>query len=247
MTCGCFGLKDCCGLTDIAKEKVESYESVIKDGFTDVVIRANDFCEGSEKAHMLLEHTHRVVQYMYRDKSQTTLCVLGVSGIATVCASVVFMIVNFAEPYKTESSSLYIANPALVVFLAWVLGAYISFGFMSAWDHAADTLLFCYAWNRKFSRGSVEKYIPESVRAIVGYDDSEDDRYPYYGKAKSNMYLRTWMPVPEKKEGGKRKVTREEPRERGESPQTSWFNTRTWMGRQEPKPPAELQSLLVKD
>jgi hypothetical protein len=189
------GLKDCCGAREASKEKVESNESFIKDGFTDIVIRANDFASASAKAHMLLEHTHRVVQFMYRDQSQTTLCILGVNGIATICSVVTFLICNFAKIYTEESSTLYIANPALVVLLAWVEGAYIAFGFMSAWDHTSDTLLYCYAWNRKFSPKKVDKFIPEAVRAIVGYEDREEDRYPYYGRAKTNMYLRSWLPV----------------------------------------------------
>jgi len=251
-TCGCFFLKDCCGAKEFAKEKVESNEAMIKDGFSDIVIRANDFGAGSEKAHMLLEHSHKVVQYMYRDSGQTTLCILGVTGIATVCSWVSFMILNFAPIYLEESSSLYISNPGLVIFLSWVLGAYIAFGFMSAWDHTADTLLYCYAWNRKFSRTSVEKYIPESVRAIVGYDDKEDDRYPYYGRAKTNMYLRSWIPVGEKEEKKKKKSSVEPLPPPGTEP-PSWFNANSWMGSQPPKPappgtfiaPGELQPLMT--
>lgn len=196
----CGGCSDCCGLKAWSKEKVESPEALIKDGFSDIVIRANDFAPASEKAHMLLEHSHRVVQYMYRDQSQTTLCILGVGGIATVCSWVTFMITNFAKIYTNEASNLYLANPMMVVQLSWILGAYIAFGFMSSWDHTSDSLLYCYAWNRKFSRKTVEKYIPEAVRAIVGFDDKEDDRYPFYGRAKTNMYLRSWITVNDKPE-----------------------------------------------
>jgi len=247
----------CCCLTSCAdqtrtslKEQVESQDAMIKDGFTDVCIRANDFAQGSQKAHMLLEHSHKVVQYMYRDLTQTTVCMLGVGGIATVCAWVSFMIVNFAPIYMEPASPLYVANPALVVFLSWVLGAYVAFGFMSAWDHTSDTLLYCYAWNRKFSRTSVEKYIPEQVRAIVGYDDQEDDRYPYYGRAKTNMYLRSWIPIDNK--GTKKKVVESQPISQS-TPQPSWFMG-SWMGSQPPMmappgsmmAPQEMQSLIPR-
>jgi len=241
--------KDCCGLKAWSKEKVESPEALIKDGFSDIVIRANDFAPASEKAHMLLEHSHRVVQYMYRDQSQTTLCILGVGGIATVCSWVTFMITNFAKIYTVESSNLYLANPNMVVFLSWILGAYIAFGFMSSWDHTSDSLLYCYAWNRKFSRKTVEKFIPEAVRAIVGFDDKEDDRYPFYGRAKTNMYLRSWITVNDKTD--KKKANQEKPPVKLETPEPSWAAQRTWMGgSQAPMPapggPMEMQSLLPK-
>jgi len=248
-------LSDCCGLKDTAKEQVESNESNIKDGFTDIVIRANDFPAASEKAHMLLEHSHKVVQYMYRDMTQTTLCVLGVTVIATVCACVTFLITTFTPDYKQPASALYIANPGLVVLLSWILGAYIAFGFMLAWDHTADTLLYCYAWNRQFSRKSVEKFIPECVRNIVGYDDKEEDRYPYYGKASSSMYLRSWIPIGDKSDKKKAaELPRGMPREgQGYSPQASWFNAGSWVGSMPPQQappgmtqPQEMQSLLQR-
>jgi len=253
MTCGCCGLQGCCGLTTNLKEAVQSDEACIKDGFTDIAIRANDFPAASQKAHMLLEHSHKVVQYMYRDQSQTTLCVLGVTTIATVCAWVAFMITNFAKIYIEPDSQLYIANNGLVVFLSWILGAYVAFGFMSAWDHTADTLLYCYAWNRKCSRNSVNKYIPDSVRQIVGFDDMEQDRYPYYGRAKSQMYLKSWIDVGGG-EGQKKKVVDEKRNAPPvNTPQPSWFNAGSWMGSQPPMqaPPGsmpnyEMQSLIPK-
>jgi hypothetical protein len=235
---GCFGLAGGCGLRDWSKERLGFGDSEedplpeVKDGFTDVVIRANDFKNGSDKAHLLLEQTHKAVQYYYRDLSQTTLCVLGVSSIASISAFVVFCITSF-EPsqrgtfgyifgYNDPSSPMYIANPALVVVLSWILSAYIAFGFMSIWDHSADTLLFCYVFNRKFSYETLSKYVPESVRAMVGYDDEEEERPVYYGRAKESMYLRSWIPVKEKKaeeEGAK-------PLYEGNS---TWFAGTNWM------------------
>jgi len=247
-------LKDCCGLKEVAKEKVQSNESNIKDGFTDIVIRANDFAAASEKAHMLLEHSHKVVQHMYRDMTQTTLCVLGVTVISSICAVVTFLIVSLAKPYKEPSSDLYIANPGLVVFLSWILGAYIAFGFMMTWDHTADTLLYCYAWNVQFSRKSVEKFVPDTVRNIVGVDDKEEDRYPYYGKASASMYLRSWIPGIDKKAEKKTEVPKGMPKEgQGYSPQASWFNAGSWVGSMPPQQappgmtqPQEMQSLLQR-
>merc|ERR1719478_1377318 len=66
---------------------------------------------------------------------------------------------------------------------------------MTIWDHTGDALLYCYCWHRIFNRATVNDFIPDALRFIVGYDDTEDDRYPYYGKARNNMYLRYWLPM----------------------------------------------------
>jgi len=166
-----------------------------KDGFSDVVVRANDFDKGCEKAHELLEHSHKITQFLYRDHSQTTMNLIGVGSVATACSATVYLLVVNLDIYKESTSPLFVADPYLVVLLTWILSAYIAFGFMTLWDHTADSLLYCYAWARRWNRKTVDQYIPESLRFIVGFDDVEGDRYPYYGKAKNNMYLRTWLPM----------------------------------------------------
>jgi len=166
-----------------------------KDGFDDVVVRANDFDKGCEKAHELLEHSHRITQYLYRDHSQTTINLIGVGGIATSVSIAVYLLVVNLDIYKESTSPLFVADPILLTVLTWILSAYIAFGFMTLWDHTADSLLYCYAWARRWNRKTVNNFIPESLRYIVGQDDMESDRYPYYGKAKNNMYLRYWLPM----------------------------------------------------
>jgi hypothetical protein len=206
-----------CGVTAICsqiqqgtKAVVEDETCPIKDAYDDVVIRANDFDNANEKAHNLLEHNHKIVQFLYRDHSQTTINLIGVTSISGLTSLVVYLLVTKLDIYSDPVSNLYIADPFLITFLTMILTAYIAFGFMTLWDHTADTLLYCYAWSRRWDHKTVEKYIPQSLRFIVGFDDVEHDRYPYYGKAKTAMYLRTWLPIvgmedPKKKKKGSEK------------------------------------------
>jgi len=192
----CCAFKACAvGIQNYTRGKIESEDTPTKDAFGDVVIRANDFSDGVGKAHDLLEHSHKIVQYLYRDHSQTTINVIGVMSISGISAMTTYLLVANLDVYSEPMSPLYVADPILVTFITGALSAYIAFGFMTLWDHTADTLLYCYAWSRRWDRATVDKYIPESLRYIVGFDDMDQDRYPYYGKAKNNMYLRYWLPM----------------------------------------------------
>jgi len=195
LTCTFCGLKGCCGLKARAKGVIEQNNCAVKDAFCDVAIRANDFDTASGKAHDFLEHSHKIVQLLYRDLSSTTVNMIGVGSISTMSAIIVYLLAINIPAYADPLSTLYLADPFLITFLAWILSAYIAFGFMMLWDHTADSLLYCYAWSRRWDRKNVDKYIPEFLRAIIGGDDKENDRYPYYGKAKNNMYLRFWLPM----------------------------------------------------
>jgi len=193
--CPCGPKALCEKLQVCTREQIEEESCPCKDAFDDVIIRANDFNEGVEKAHDLLEHSHKIVQYLYRDHSQTTINLIGVISISGIVSSAVYLIVINLDMYAEPISGLYVADPVLVTVLTWFLSAYIAFGFMTLWDHTADSLLYCYAWSRRWNRKTVDQYVPESLRYIVGFDDMDHDRYPYYGKAKNNMYLRYWLPM----------------------------------------------------
>merc|ERR1719210_2647063 len=75
---------------------------------------------------------------------------------------------------------------------------------MMLFDHTADTLLYCYAWNKKFAKDNggcdVEDYLPESLRDIVDADLDEDDGYCFYGQARPEMYLHTWLGTSRRKQ-----------------------------------------------
>jgi hypothetical protein len=189
----CFGLAQCG--KEGCKEKVTDPESVNKDGFHDVVIRSNEWDPAVQKGHELLEHSHPIVKNIYQKLDQMTINVVGIISIASLNTLMVYLFVSLLDAYKEAESNLYVADPMMVCFLAWILSAYIAFSFMTLWDHTCDSLLYCYAWSRKWKRETVNEYIPESLRLIVGFDDTENDRYPYYGRAKNNMYLRSWMPM----------------------------------------------------
>jgi hypothetical protein len=191
--CCCLGFCGTCNKN--TRDAMQKDTFPIKDALNDVVIRANDFDNACEKAHALLEHSHKVVQMMYRDINQATINLIGTFSSATAATMLVYLIVTNMSMYKEETSPMFVADPVLVCFLCWVLTSYVAFGFMTLWDHTADCLMYDYAWSRRWNRKIVDKYIPETLRCIVGNDDKEDDRYPYYGKAKTSMYLRSWIPM----------------------------------------------------
>mmetsp|Transcript_10909 Transcript_10909/g.20504 ORF Transcript_10909/g.20504 Transcript_10909/m.20504 type:complete len:810 (-) Transcript_10909:254-2683(-) len=222
----------CCGMTRSSLQTqvfADQPDKAIpsKDAYHDIVLRSNDFDPANAKACQLLQHSHKVVQMLYRDLYSTTASIMGVVSISSACGFMVFMFVSELDRYKEEGSVYYVPDPIFVAILAWILAAYVSFGFMTVWEHAADGLLFCYCWNRIHNRKSVDKYIPETLRQIVGWDDTENDRYPYYGKAQNNMYLRYWLPVAKPKAPKKeKKLATDAPMPVGPTPQQSMMSGR---------------------
>lgn len=178
-----------------AEEEIQDEGAATKDGFNDVAIRSNDYLAGVEKGHSLLEHSHKTVQHLYRGLWRMTLHIIGVGTCSAMTSAAVYIVVANVDIYKEPVSEYYIADPFLVTFLAFLLSTYMLSGFMNLWDHTSDCLMYCYCWHRRWARKTTDQYIPDSLRFIVGFDDTEHDRYPYYGKASHNMYLRYWLPM----------------------------------------------------
>mmetsp|Transcript_112303 Transcript_112303/g.194719 ORF Transcript_112303/g.194719 Transcript_112303/m.194719 type:complete len:794 (+) Transcript_112303:96-2477(+) len=174
----------------------------IKEGWNSVYINANDWKDATAKAHEQITQ-YESLKYMFTNglytNTKMSMCVMCVVGCSCVSTLFAYCIVTGFFPgtydiYADPASPLYIANPYLVCLISFWLAAHVSYGFVTIWDHTMDCILYAFSWNRKYNRESVKDFVPDSVRAIVGWEDTQSDRYPYYGKAKPWMYLQSWFP-----------------------------------------------------
>lgn len=187
--CGCCKNLINCGCCDKTDGCVWKYQ---KNAYTDIIIRSNNFLPAVQRAALIINSDRS-------SRKHNMICqiitVIGNVTIGTVCAGFTYLIVTKVDMYTNPTGSSYIYDPMAVSFLAFCLCACIAYGFNLIYDHTADTLLYCYAWSKKYKRDSVDRFCPDALRAVVGYDDKHADRFPYYGKAPAPMYLSSWLPT----------------------------------------------------
>jgi len=170
-----------------------------KDAYCDIIIRSQHFLQASEHSFSTFK-THEGC-----DKNHgrcRPVAVIGVMTIGAVCAFFTHVMIMTGSWYNDPTSSSFIDDPLAVDVLAFILCGNIAYGFMMLCDHTADTLLYCYAHNRKFNRKSVEKFIPDLLRQVVGDDDDARRDYKLYGAAPKSMYLSSWLPTKKKNKPG---------------------------------------------
>jgi len=122
------------------------------------------------------------------------ITIVGVVSVGSTCAGLTYVAILLTSSLSDPESETYLVAPAAVCGFAFCLCASIAYGFMMLFDHTADTLLYCYAWNKKFNKATVDQFMPESLRDLVGHIIDKEDGYQYFGNAKPEMYLSTWMP-----------------------------------------------------
>jgi len=170
-----------------------------KNAYNDVIIRSQHFIEASSRSFLLISKYTSCKQYILEGKGCQIVTVVGATSIGIICTLFCYLLLMQIPGLEDPSSSSYISDPLAVCFLCFLLcGPCIGYGFMMLFDHTADTLLYCYAWNKKFNKDNdgapVDDYLPESLRDIIDEDYDKDEAYSYYGNARPEMYLSTWLP-----------------------------------------------------
>jgi len=131
------------------------------------------------------------------------ITVVGVVSIGALCAVATYLMILKTAALSDPTSPTFIAEPLAVAAFAFCLCGSIAYGFMMLFDHTADTLLYCYAWNKKFNKETVELFMPESLRDLVGHIVDKEDGYQFFGNARPEMYLATWLPKKYSSQRGK--------------------------------------------
>lgn len=172
-------------------EKKGCVDKFSKMAFADIIIRSQHFFPAAERASLIILNHKACERYMGKCRIIT---VVGVVSIGIICASVTYMTIVSLPSLSDPAQPGYIADPVMVAVVALFMCGSIAYGFCMLIDHVADTILYCYAWNKKFNKDTVEQFMPESIRDLVFYDKDKEDGYQFYGNAKPEMYLQTWMP-----------------------------------------------------
>merc|ERR1711862_805698 len=146
------------------------------------------------RAKQIMNSTKSTKEYKGTGTPMTVIGVIFIP-IAGVAASAGLMSL---ECVQDETSSYYVSDPIMVGTFCYLLCALIAYNFCMIFDHTADTLLYCYAWHKRHDKKNIDKFIPEKLRYIVGWDDMNTDKYPYYGQAPVNMYLSTFFDLKSK-------------------------------------------------
>jgi len=169
--------------------KWEDLSHCTKDVYNDVIIRATDFFPANIRTKQIFKSVPACDNIK---GSGQMITIIGVSFIPLIgiAAFAGFMQLDCVQ---NESSSWYVSDPVMVGYFTLLLCMLVAYSFCVVFDHTADTLLYCYAWHKRNDKSSIDKFIPDKLRYIVGWGDLNNDKYPYYGKAPNNMYLSTFV------------------------------------------------------
>jgi hypothetical protein len=168
-----------------------------KDVYNDVIIRATDFFPAVVRSKIIFGSIPRFQKVPNDPREPLKGKVSKITQVGVFFVPLFAMLAYFGfthvEGVNDESSDLFIPDPIAVGWFTFILGMLVAYNFFLILDHTADTLLYSYAWHKRHKKGTINQYIPESLRYVVGWEDTIVDKYPYYGRAKPSMYLSYYL------------------------------------------------------
>jgi hypothetical protein len=180
------------------------FQLYTKDVVVDIVIRSNHLEPGAKRA-AAVKDSHAAVKKHMGHLYIITLC--GVLTIGTLCAFFTYQMCTSVPSFSDPLSGWYVQDPMMIAFLSFCLCGSIAYSFTMLLDQTSDVLLYSYAWNKKFKKTSCEKFMPETLKNVVGVLHMHADSYPLYGHADPNMYLGTFMATKTDKKAAKERNT----------------------------------------
>lgn len=168
------------------------YQQYSKDAYQDVTIQAQHFWQAKEKAQKIIGDQAQVKKYTGKCRPSTFI---GVVSVAVVGFLTSYLIMNHSGINDPAKSS-FIQDPVMVSAVAFFLCGSIAYDFCALYDHLADSLLYCFAYNRKANKKTIHKFVPEEIQEMIGkevIDSVKKPSYGYHGRARPEMFVSTWL------------------------------------------------------
>lgn len=122
-------------------------EFITKNAYMDVALTSSSFCTAGRRALKLLNGQVEAVKVLNGTQFVFKLCGVGLVGF--VGGFLVLMATKHLRMFNDPNSPSHVKSPAAVAIVACVEAAIIGMCFMNVFDIVGDTILYCFASERK--------------------------------------------------------------------------------------------------
>jgi len=150
---------------------IERYQRYLQHlnghAYIDVCISSSSFCTAAQNSADFLAHEGGKVSAL--SGACFVACFSGILGIATLVGLLCYYCLALSWRWAADDSPHYVANVHFVALVTAGLAAAIAACFALLVNHAADTLLYIFAWNKRHAHNTVQKYAPDSLADMTEY------------------------------------------------------------------------------
>jgi hypothetical protein len=136
-----------------------------KMAYADIVLSSSDFWTAGKDAFNFVVQAGGVVAFLHGGTALYEM--IGIFCITVTCGFLSHIMLTHIPWFSHEDSAWYVSAPWMMTLLSSFSSLLIAHGFMSLFNVTADTLLYVFAWSRKWYADDIRKYCPPSLRNLV--------------------------------------------------------------------------------
>jgi len=146
-------------------------EFLNKNAYIDVAITSSNFCSAASRATLVVSSEMTAVSALNGACWIVQLAGLGaITGLGSVASwLLVTRVGNFSDP----NSPSYVHDPVFLTLVAAVISFLVAFIFMIVFDTVSDSILYCYALEKRRHRGRTEndgEPVPRGLMRLVAQE-----------------------------------------------------------------------------
>jgi len=142
-----------------------------KNMYVDIVLRSTNFADSSNDAYDFIADAGGAVALLHGSTGNYEI--ISVVVITAICSVTTHLVLTKVPIFAQPEAKLYVGDPAIMTLLAATLSCIIASAFMSLFNMAADSLLYAFAWSRKYHGDDLRKFCPTALLHIVGKEMEE--------------------------------------------------------------------------
>eukprot|EP00747_Dinoflagellata_sp_TGD_P186488 gnl/TRDRNA2_/TRDRNA2_43524_c0_seq1.p2 gnl/TRDRNA2_/TRDRNA2_43524_c0~~gnl/TRDRNA2_/TRDRNA2_43524_c0_seq1.p2 ORF type:complete len:709 (-),score=141.28 gnl/TRDRNA2_/TRDRNA2_43524_c0_seq1:113-2131(-) len=143
-------------------------EFLNKNAYMDIAINSTTFCTGAYRAMQII--IGEVMGIAVLNGACWIFVLAGVGAITTASTYVVWIMINEVPAFDEISSPQYIEQKEFVAIVSGILSALVAVAFMIVFDTVADTVLYCYATEKRRQKHTGERmprYAPTTLQMLI--------------------------------------------------------------------------------
>jgi len=149
---------------------ITCFEQVVKflnkNAYMAVAVNSDNFCEAAKEAFEFLTGSAPAIAILNGSCFIFELC--GVGVITGGAATLTYLMVINIEQFALDTSPYYVSDPTLCAGVGGLIGFLVSVSFMIVFDMVADTMLFCFAQDKKRNGEHCEvTFTPPSLQGLI--------------------------------------------------------------------------------
>jgi len=170
-------VKGCLSLMSACLEQI--FGKYSKTAFTELVLSGSgDFFSCSDAGFQFLVKSGGSIAHLHGAMLMYEL--FGSLFITLFCGWMTMIVQDKADMFSKIESPYYIEDKNASLIVCMVIAFAVAFSWMCMWNHTADVLLYCVAWNRRQFHegeekglehteliGEVSKYCPQTLRYLL--------------------------------------------------------------------------------